>query len=344
MLHLPFGETPAGEAVDLYMLTDSTGIAVSVATYGAAVQQLWAPDREGRRANVVLGFPALDGYLAGDGHYFGATVGRYANRIAGGRFSLDGVVHELLRNDGGNALHGGPRGFDKHVWQVLAADGSRLALRHVSPDGDMGYPGTLVVDVVYTLADGALRLDYRAEADARTVVNLTNHTCWHLAGEGSGTIDDHVVTLAARRYTPVDATLIPTGEIASVAGTPLDFTRPTAIGARIDDAFRGYDHNFVIDGDDASSPAFAARVDEPTSGRRLEVYTSEPGLQLYSGNFLDGSLVGTSGKAYGRRHGLALETQHFPDSPNHPGFPSTVLRPGEVLESATVYRLGLCDA
>jgi aldose 1-epimerase len=337
----PFGTAPDGAAVDLYTLDSAAGVTVSVLTYGAAVQGLWAPDRYRRVDNVVLGFPSLADYLVAGGHYFGATVGRYANRIARGTFALDGVTYELPRNDGENSLHGGTVGFDKRIWRVSQAqaigDRARLALRYTSRDGEMGYPGTLAVQVVYTLSsDGTLRLEYRAETDAPTVVNLTNHTYWNLAGEGSGTIDDHVLTLAAHRYTPVDSTLIPTGEVASVADTLLDFTRPSPIGPRIGD---GYDHNFVIDRGDASSLVLAARVDEPTSGRRLEVHTTEPGLQFYSGNLLDDTLPGPSGRAYGRRHGFTLETQHFPDSPNQPRFPSTVLRPGEVFESTTIYRL-----
>jgi aldose 1-epimerase len=333
MQRRPFGETTAGEPVDVFTLTSRTGIEVSIITYGSAVQQLWVPDREGRRANVVLGFATLDGYLAHDGHYFGAIVGRFAIWIAGGRFTLDGVVHELLQNDHGNSLHGGPRGFDKHVWQVLAADEASLSLRYTSPDGEMGYSGTLVADVVYTLARNALRIDYRAITDAPTVVNLTNHTCWNLAGEGAGPVDEHLLTLNASAYTPVGAGLLPTGEIASVDGTPLDFRAAVAIGSR------GYDQNFVLDRPDPGSLALAARVEEPRSGRSLEVHTTEPGLQLYTGTFLDGTMIGTAGHAYGRGECVALETQHFPDSPNQPAFPSTVLRPGAPFTSTTVFRL-----
>jgi aldose 1-epimerase len=347
---LPFGTTPDGSVVDLYTLTNSSGIAVAVMTYGAAVQQLWVPDRDGRKANVVLGFPTLADYVAHDGHYFGAIIGRCANRIAHGRFLLDGVTYEVPRNDGTNSLHGGTAGFDKRVWQAAVVpptrDGVGLKLQYTSPDGEMGYPGTLAVNVTYTLAnDDSLRIDYRATTDAATVVNLTNHTYWNLAGEASGTICDHILTLYADRYTPVDRTLIPSGEIAPVAGTPLDFTTPTRIGARIREAFpqlaiaHGYDHNVVLERVDTLSPILAARVREPTSGRELEVFTTEPGIQFYSGNFLDGTLRGTSGRTYRQSDGFALETQHFPDSPNHPEFPSTVLRPGDVFESTTVYRL-----
>jgi aldose 1-epimerase len=342
----PFGAAPDGTAVERYTLSGPNGIGVSVITYGACVQELWAPDRNGHQANIVLGFPTLDYYVAHAGLYFGATIGRYANRIAGAAFALDGVVYRLPANDGANSLHGGPAGFDRRVWKAAVGAGASIELRYTSADGEMGYPGTLAVQVAYTLTDdGALRIDYAATTDRPTVVNLTNHTCWNLAGEGSGTICDHVLTLTARRYTPVDAALIPTGALAPVAGTPFDFTEPTPIGARIRDGHpqlvlaHGYDHNFVLDRGPPAMPALAARVEEPVSGRRLEVLTTEPGLQLYSGNFLDGTLVGTSGRPYRQTDGFALEAQHFPDSPNQPGFPSTVLRPGELLESTTVYRL-----
>ncbi len=346
----PFGSAPNGIAVDLYTLSSATGITVKVMTYGGIVQQLWLPDRRGGPVNVVLGLPTLADYVARNAPYFGAIVGRYANRIAHGRFALDGVAYHVPLNDGPNSLHGGTHGFDKRVWEATAAppspEGVRLELRYTSPGGEMGYPGTLAVEVAYTLSsDDSLRIDYRATTDEPTIVNLTSHTYWNLAGEGSGTIYDHVLTLGAHRYTPVGPTLIPTGEIAPVAGTPLDFSSPAPIGARIRDRFpqlalaRGYDHNFVVDRSDATALALAARVREPVSGRELEVHTTEPGIQLYTGNFLDGTLIGTSGRAYRQGDGFALETQHFPDSPNQPGFPSTVLRPGEVLESATVYRL-----
>ena len=348
----PFGTMSDGVQVELLTLTTAAGIQVSLLGYGAAIQQLQVPDRDGRLANVVLGFPTLEGYLANDGHYFGAAVGRYAGRIAAGRFTLDGVVHELPRNDGENSLHGGPRGFDKRVWEVAAAsadpDGARVVFRHTSADGEMGYPGTLAVEVAYTLTeDSSLRIDYRATTDEPTVVNLTNHALWNLAGEGSGTIEDHLLLLSARRYTPVGGALLPTGEIAPVTGTPLDFTTPTAIGARIRDDFdqialaRGYDHNFVLDREGVGFLVPAAQLHEPQSGRVLEVDTTEPGLQLYTGNFLDGSLVGVSGRRYGRHGGVALETQHFPDSPNRESFPSTILRPGEVFSSTTVYRFAV---
>jgi aldose 1-epimerase len=304
-----FGETAAGEAVDRYTLTSSTGVELSVITYGAAIQELRLADG----ANVVLGFEMLDEYVAAT-DFRGAIVGRYANRIADGEFVLDGVRHELPHNDGEHSLHGGPTGFHTRVWSVVAADDARVALRYVSVDGEMGYPGTLTVDVSYALAGDAVRLDYRARTDAPTVVNLTNHTYWNLAG--GGTIDAHVLTLGASRYTPVDATMIPTGEIAAVAGTRFDFVSARALGG-------GYDTNFVLDG-----AGFAARLDAPESGRRLEVRTTEPGLQLYTGELLDAP-----------RSGVALETQHFPDSPSRWEFPTTVLRPGGELRSATTYDL-----
>jgi aldose 1-epimerase len=329
----PFGETDTGQQVDLFTLTGGDGVEVSIITYGAAMQSVLAPDRNGSRANVALGFPALRDYTANSGHYFGATVGRYANRIAAGRFELDGVVHELSRNDGDNCLHGGARGFDRKVWEVVGASAGRLALVCSSSDGEMGFPGDLESRVEYRLDGTEIRIDYRATASAPTIVNLTNHTCWNLAGEGSGSVDDHVLQLAASSYTPVDPNLVPTGAIASVEGTPLDFRDPLAIGAR----GRGYDHNFVVDEHDGSLVS-AARVTHPGTGRALDVLTTEPGIQLYTGTFLDGTLVGTSGRPYRKGDCFALETQHFPDTPNHPSFPSTTLRPGEVYESTTVYR------
>jgi aldose 1-epimerase len=321
---------------------------VTLIGYGASVQQVWVPDRTGERANVALGFAALSGYTGNSGHYFGAVVGRYANRIAGGRFELDGAAYELERNDGESSLHGGPRGFHTHVWRVAAAGagrrGARAVFRSISGDREMGYPGTMQVEAAYTLRGRSLWLDLRATCDRATVVNLTGHTLWNLAGEASGPVDEHLLTLGAARYTPVDRALIPTGDIASVAGTPLDFTTATPIGARIDDAFEqlrvagGYDHNFVLDRPDGRSLVRAGRLDHPASGRSLEIWTTEPGLQLYSGNQLDGTLVGTGDRSYGPRAGVALEPQHYPDSVHHESFPTTVLRPGRVFASTTIYR------
>jgi aldose 1-epimerase len=344
---------PDGTPVDLLTVA-CAGLELGLTSYGAALVRLMAPDRDGRRANIALGFASLAGYVENTGHYFGGTIGRHANRIRGGRFTLDGEVVQLPRNDGENSLHGGPGGFDRLVWEVVATsarpDEARVLFRHVSLDGEMGYPGTLDAEVGYTLTESStLRIDYRATTDRPTVVNLTNHTLWNLAGEGTGTIGDHVLMLNARSYTPIGGDLVPTGEIAPVAGTPLDFAGPTPIGARVGDDFDqltragGYDHNFVLDRRDAAGLSFAARLEEPATGRVLEVHTTEPGIQLYSGNFLDGSLTGPSGRPYGFRDGLALETQHFPDSPNHASFPSTVLRPGDVFASSTLFRFGTTE-
>jgi aldose 1-epimerase len=329
----PFGQTPDGDAVDLFVLGGPGGVEASILTYGASLQSLVAPDRDGRHGNVALGFETLAGYVENTRHYFGATVGRYANRIAGARFALEGIVHEVDRNDGDNCLHGGTGGFHRRVWDVVDAADGMLRLAYSSPHGEMGFPGRLDVRVEYRLEGTELRIDYEAATSAPTVVNLTNHTCWNLAGEGNGSVDGHVLTLNASSFTPADASLVPTGEIRPVDGTPLDFRVPTPIGAR----GRGYDHNVVVDRRDRSL-ALAARVLEPASGRTLEVLTTEPGLQLYTGTALDGSLVGTSGRPYRRGDCIALETQHFPDSPNRPDFPSTLLRPGETFTSTTVYR------
>ncbi len=310
------------------------GVEASVLTYGATLQSVLAPDRDGERANLALGFATPEGYVENVGHFFGATIGRYANRIAGGRFTLDGVVHELDRNDHDNCLHGGSRGFDTHAWDVLEAAGNMLRLGYSSPDGEMGFPGDLDVRVEYRVDGLELRIDYEAETTAATVVNLTNHTCWNLSGEGSGSVAEHVLTLNASAYTPTDARLIPTGELLPLDGTPLDFRVPAPVGAR------DFDNNVVIDRRD-DSLVLAARLFEPASGRSLDVLTTEPGLQLYTGTALDGSFVGPSGRPYRRGDCVALETQHFPDSPNHRAFPSTVLRPGETFRSTTVFRFGV---
>jgi len=346
---LVFGTMPDGRQVYLHRLTSAIGMVVEVITYGAAVHRVLVPAAGRPAVNVALGFPSLDGYLSPKRSYFGVTAGRYANRIAGGRFVLDGRTHELRRNDGENALHGGPSGFDTHIWEVIDSDGARLALRTTSPDGDMGYPGTVVVDVTYTLAGDELRIDYHAFTDAPTIINLTNHTCWNLAGEGSGSIEDHVLAVNASMYTPVGHGLIPTGQFSPVDGTPFDFREPTPVGARLRDnseqlAFaRGYDHNFVLDRSISGALTFAARLTEPRSGRILEVHTTEPGLHLYTGNYLDGSLIGTSGRAYRQGDCVALETQHFPDSPNQQRFPSTVLRSDASFVSTTVCKFDTGD-
>jgi aldose 1-epimerase len=341
-----FGSTAEGP-VDRYTLTNPSGVRVRIITFGGIVQTIEVPDRHGRNTNVALGFATLTPYLTNPA-YFGALIGRYGNRIALGRFTLDGVTYQLPINNDPNSLHGGTVGFDKHIWAATPfrrGDDVGLVLRLTSPNGDQGYPGTLTVQVTYTLtANSSLRLDYRATTDKATVVNLTNHTYFNLAGEGTGTINDHKLLLNANRFTPVDSTLIPTGVLQPVAGTPMDFTRPTAIGARVRDNFQqllfgqGYDHNWVLNRSDSTSLVLAARLSEANSGRVVSMLTDQPGIQFYSGNFLDGTLVGTGGHTYRQGDGLALETQHFPDSPNHPNFPSTVLRPGQVYRTTTVYQ------
>jgi aldose 1-epimerase len=342
----PFGKTKDGQSVDLFTLTNVHGIEVAIASYGGTLVSLKTPDRHGKFADIVLGFDTLEGYL-GVEPYFGAIVGRYGNRIAKGRFTLDGHEYRLAQNNDANALHGGLKGFDKRVWQAKDASANgvaALALRYLSPDGEEGYPGNLSVTVTYSLtAKDELKIDYAATTDKDTVLNLTNHSYFNLAGQGQGDILPEVVMIAADRFTPVDSTLIPTGELRSVAGTPLDFRKPTPIGARINENHEqlrfghGYDHNFVLNGGSAGLK-LAARVTEPSSGRVMEVMTTEPGLQFYTGNFLDGTIRGKSNAVYGRRSAFCMETQHFPDSPNQPKFPSTVLKPGGHCKSTTVFR------
>jgi aldose 1-epimerase len=339
----PYG-TADGEEVTLFTLTNGSGMTVEIMNYGGIIQSIMVPDRNGEMANVTLGFDNLDRYL--EGHpYFGNITGRYANRIAKGTFELEGETYQLAINNEPNTLHGGEKGFDKYVWDAEVLENEvGVRLSRTSPDDEEGYPGNLEVEVTYTLTeDNEIRIDYHATTDAPTVVNLTNHAYFNLAGEGNGSILDHELQLMASSYTPVDETLIPTGEIAQVAGTPMDFTTPHAIGERIRDDFeqlvigRGYDHNYVLDRENDDSLQLAARVTEPTSGRVLEVLTTEPGIQFYSGNFLDGAVIGASGRMYRQGDGFALETQHFPDSPNQPEFPTTVLNPGEEFNSTTVY-------
>lgn len=345
----PFGALPDGTPVERYTLRNRHGMQARIATYGGIVTDLTAPDRRGSYQDVVLGFDDLDGYLK-QSPYFGALIGRYGNRIARGRFSLDGTAYILATNNPPNALHGGARGFDKVVWRVQSARvgprGPELTLHYVSHDGEEGYPGTLEVTAVYTLTeDDALRLEYTATTDRDTVVNLTQHSYFNLRGQGEGDILKHQVQINADRYTPVDSTLIPTGELEAVAGTPFDFRAPTAIGARIEASNEqlrsghGYDHNWVIRGVGAPGPlVLDATVYEPDSGRVLEVLSDQPGLQFYTGNFLDGTLRGKGGRRYPHRAAFCMEPQHFPDSPNHPGFPSTVLKPGETYRSRIEYR------
>ncbi len=344
LVHAPFGTTPDGKAVELYTLRNAHGMQVRIATYGGTVTSLTAPDRAGHYADVVLGYDDLAGYLKG-GAYLGALVGRYANRIAHGTFTLDGKRYTLTRNDGDNTLHGGAVGFNKVVWSVVAArvtaQGPQLALSYLSADGESGFPGNLKIRAVYTLTDDdTLRLEYRATSDSDTVVSFSQHNYFNL--RGSGDVLGHVVQINAARFTPVDGQLIPTGELRAVAGTPFDFRHPTAIGTHIGDPDeqlrlgKGYDHNFVIDSGSASLRP-AASVYEPTSGRVLEVLSTQPGLQLYTGNHLDG-FTGKGGAIYQPRSGLCLEPQHFPDSPNHPDFPSTLLRAHQAYHSLMVWR------
>lgn len=337
-----FGRMPDGRVVDLYTLTNRNGVEVRIISYGGIVVSIKVPDRQGRIDDVVLGFDDLAGYLKGH-PYFGAIVGRYANRIGGARFKLNGVEYKLAANDGPNHLHGGVAGFDKAIWQGRIA-GNSLELSYTSRDGEEGYPGNLKVRVTYTLTDlNELKIDYHAVTDKDTVVNLTNHSYFNLAGQGRGDVLRHRLSIAAGRFTPVAAGAIPTGKMTMVAGTPFDFRKPTEIGARVEAADeqlkigRGYDHNWVLDG----KPGIlrrAAAVEEPGSGRRLEVWTTEPGIQFYIGNYLDGSLTGKGGRKYLHRYGFCLETQHFPDSPNRKEFPSTVLRKGAAYRTTTVYK------
>jgi aldose 1-epimerase len=341
---MDFGKTPDGQTVELYTLKNGKLMA-KVMTYGATLTELHAPDRDGKLADVVLGFDSLDGYL-GKHPYFGATVGRVANRIAGGKFTLDDKEYTLAKNNGPNSLHGGDKGFDKAVWkaeEVANPNGPSVRFTHTSPDGDEGYPGNLTVSVTYTLTDkGQLRIDYKATTDKATPVNLTNHSYFNLAGPASGSILDHEVTIAANDYTRGDATMIPTGVLAPVRGTPLDFNKPTPIGSRIDEIKGdpgGYDHNYVLVAHDQDKPARVAEVRDPKSGRVLRVLTTEPGLQFYTGNFLDGSITGKEGVVYKKQQAFCLEAQHFPDSVNHPNFPSTILRPGKTYTQTTIYEL-----
>ena len=343
----PFGKTPDGQAVSLYTLRNASGMEVTITNYGGAITTVKVPDNKKKFGDVVLGFDSVDGYASKENtSYFGALIGRYGNRLAHGRFTLDGHTYQVPTNDGPNSLHGGAVGFNRRIWQAKdasTASAQALELHYLSPDGEQGFPGNLNVTVRYTLGNqNDLRIDYSATTDKDTVLNLTNHSYFNLAGPGSGTILNNTLMLAADQFTPVDATLIPTGKLQSVAGTPFDFRKPTRIGEHINNSNeqlklgKGYDHNFVLNtGGDLTK--VAARVEEPTTGRVLEVFTDQPGIQFYTGNFLNGQTKGIGG-AYQFRSALCLETQHFPDSPNHPNFPSTVLKSGQQFHSTTIYR------
>jgi aldose 1-epimerase len=348
MTSQPFGKTPDGQEITKYTLTGAGALEVAVINYGAIVTSILTPDAKGTLGDVVHGFDNLDGYLKGH-PYFGAIVGRYGNRIAKGRFTLNGKTYKLATNNGANSLHGGLKGFDKALWSARDAsskDAPALELMYTSKDGEEGYPGNLTVTVRYTVTpQNELQIDYTLTTDQDTVANVTNHSYFNLAG--SGDVLGHVVQLDADRMTPVDGGLIPTGVLKPVAGTPFDFTTPTAIGARINQdeeqlkLGKGYDHNFVLRDAAPGTLKRAARVSEPTTKRTLEVWTTEPGVQFYTGNFLDGTLTGKGGRVYAHRSGFCLETQHFPDSPNQPSFPTTVIKPGTPYTSRTVYRFGV---
>ena len=334
-----FGKTPDGAAINIYTLVNRS-LEARITNFGGIVVSLKVPDKNGTPADVVLGYDSLDGYLTNPA-YLGAIIGRYGNRIAGGKFTLDGKTYTIPQNNGSNALHGGTKGFNKAVWDAKEIPNG-IELNYTSPDGDQGFPGNLKMTVRYTVTNTDLKIEYSATTDKDTVVNLTNHSYFNLKGQGNGDILQHQVKINAKRYTPVDANLIPTGELATVEGTPFDFPKLTAVGARINDdneqlkLGKGYDHNFVLDGG-GGKLAEAAEVYEPASGRLMEVWTDQPGVQFYTGNFLDG-ISGKEGKVYQQRFALCLETQHFPDSPNHPKFPSTELKPGHKYHSVTIYR------
>jgi aldose 1-epimerase len=346
-----FGKLPDGTPIEKYTLQNSNGVQATVITYGGILQSLVVPDKNGKGEDIVLGFDDVDGYLKNGNVYFGATIGRFGNRIAEGRFELDGQTYQIPQNDGSNALHGGPEGFDTKVWQAKPSnkDGSvGVELSYVSPDGEMGFPGTLTTHVTYSLNDdNELRIEYRATTDKSTVLNLTNHAYFNLAGAGNGTILDQVATLHASHYTPVTEKLIPTGELAPVAGTPMNFLKPTPFGKHIKDDHQqlkyaepkqgGFDFNWVLD-TEGDVDKLAAEVSDPKSGRVLQLYTSEPGVQLYTSNFLDGSIKGKGGKTYPHWSGFTLETQHFPDAPNQPNFASTRLDPGQTYTQTSIYK------
>lgn len=342
----PFGTLPDGTPVELFTVTNRNGVEIRAITYGGIILSIRVPDREGRLDDIVLGYDTVAEYARNNAPYFGAIIGRYGNRIAKGRFAIDGTTYKLATNNGPNHLHGGVKGFDKVVWRgepIENEQGAGVVLTYTSPDGEEGYPGTVKARVTYLVTDrNELSVEYEAVTDKATHINLTQHSYFNLAGQGARDVLDHVLQIRADRYTPVDATLIPTGELAPVAGTPFDFRQPTPIGARINQDHPqlrhglGYDHNFVL-ARSAGGLQPAARVFEPTTGRTLEIATTEPGIQFYSGNFLDGTITGKEGRVYQKRYGFCLETQHYPDSPNQPGFPSTLVRPGETYRSKTVF-------
>ncbi|MGB6832095.1 MAG: aldose epimerase family protein [Candidatus Acidiferrum sp.] len=338
-----FGKLPDGTEIESYTLYNSRGASAKVITYGATLTELHVPDKNGKMGDVVLGFDNLEGYASGPHPYFGATIGRYGNRIAKGKFTLDGKEYQLAINNAPNSLHGGPTGFDKRVWkaeELKEPAGAAVRFTYLSKDGEENYPGNLKVSVTYTLTNtDELKLQYAAETDKDTVLNLTNHSYFNLSGTGEGNILKYILYINADKYTPVDSTLIPTGKIESVVGTPLDFLKPTAIGARIGELkeIGGYDHNFVLNGK-AGTLRVAAKVVDPDSGREIEVLTTQPGVQFYSAIGLNGSLKGKGGVGYEKYGAICLETQHFPDSPNHPSFPSTELKPGEHFHSETIYK------
>ncbi len=337
----PFGQTPDGRQVVLYTLTNTSGIRARITNYGAILVSLEVPDRQGNLADITLGYDNLPDYIE-RGAFFGATVGRYANRIGGAKFVLDGTEYKLATNNGPNHLHGGVKGFDKVVWKPedVRAESQKALVKmsYISEDGEEGYPGNMACTVTYTLTeDNELKISYEAETDKTTVVNLTNHSYFNLAGQGTGDVLAHELTLNADKYTVFDEGLIPTGEIKSVKGSPLDFTSVMSIGSRIGEVGSGYDNNYILNGG-GGKLALCAEVYEPTSGRVMEIHTTEPGVQFYTGNFLDGTLTGKDGKVYKKHYGFCLETQHFPDSPNKPNFPSVVLLPGRKYTTETVHK------
>ncbi|MGA0559644.1 aldose epimerase family protein [Larkinella sp. VNQ87] len=336
-----------GKQNDLYVLTNAKGMKVAITNYGGRIVSILVPDKTGKMVDVNLGHSSIDDYLANES-FFGTLVGRYGNRIAKGQFTLEGKTYKLPVNNGPNSLHGGKKGFNARMWDATPAGDNSLKLRYVSQDGEEGYPGTLTVDVTYTLTDdNGIRIDYQATTDKTTVVNLTNHAYFNLNGEGSGSVADHLIQINADRFTPVDATLIPTGELASVEGTPFDLRKPVAIGERQDaDHVQiknggGFDHNFVLNGGQTAQPRLIATVTSPKTGISMDVLTTEPGVQFYGGNFLNGKAVGKTGNPYEKRSAFCLETQHYPDSPNQPNFPSTVLKPGETYKTTTEYRFSV---